>query len=76
VPSAPSVPFVPSAFSVPSTTHAQMDSRKTFKLFQDAQRAAHRATTQLEETKRAFYAELHDTRAAYEAKLGLTTAQA
>ena len=53
----------------------QMDSRKTFKLFQDAQRHAQHVSAQLAEARESFSAQLRDARAAYDGVVGQSAAQ-
>lgn len=52
-----------------------MDSRKTFKLFQDAQRHAQHVSTQLAEARESYSAQLRDARAAYDGVVGQSAAQ-
>ena len=47
-----------------------MDSRKTFKLFQDAQLALQKNAKQLDQARQSFEAKLRDARAAFKGQLG------
>jgi len=51
-----------------------MDSRKTFKLFQDAQQLVQTLTAQAKEDKAAFERELRSIREEYEGALGKNAA--
>ena len=52
----------------------QLDSRKTFKLFQDAQRHVQATSKKLADERREFAAQLTQARAAYDGAVGKNAA--